>query len=62
MNGGNPECEVINITIGAFHFAAAVAGRSVRVTNSWLAIDLYTGERNVDACTGLSDGGCSVRI
>ena len=49
MNEGNPECGVIYITSGAFHTAAAVsAARSVRETNPWLAVDLYTDEPNVD--------------
>lgn len=49
MNEGNPACGVIYITSGAFHTAAAVsAAHSVRETNPWLAIDLFTDESNVD--------------
>ena len=49
VNEGDPECGVIHITSGAFHTAAAVsAARSVRETNPWLAIDLFTDESNVD--------------
>jgi len=49
MDEGNPESGVIYITSGAFHTAAAVAAaRSVRETNPWLAIDLYTDEPKAD--------------
>ena len=49
MNERNPECGVIYVTSGAFHTAAAVtAARSVRETNPWLAIDLFTDEPNMD--------------
>ena len=49
MNKENPECGVIYITSGAFHTAAAAsAARSVRETNPWLAIDLYTDEANAE--------------
>jgi hypothetical protein len=49
MNEGNPECGVIYVTSGAFHTAAAVsAAHSVRESNPWLAIDLYTDEPDVD--------------
>jgi len=40
-----PECGVIYIASGKFHTqAAAAAARSVRETNPWLAIDLFTDE------------------
>jgi hypothetical protein len=49
MDEGNPECGVIYIASGAFHAAAAAsAARSVRETNPWLAIDLYTDEPKTD--------------
>ena len=49
MNDGNPACGVIYVASGTFHAAAAAAAaRSVRETNPWLAIDLYTDEPAVD--------------
>lgn len=49
MDEGDPECGVIYIASGAFHTAAAAsAARSVRETNPWLAIDLYTDEPKAD--------------
>ena len=45
MSDGSPACGVIYIASGAFHRAAAAkSARTVRQTNPWLAIDLYTDD------------------
>lgn len=49
----NESCGIVFIASGAFHMAAAVeAAKSIRATNPWLAVDLFT---DVEATSDLFD-------